>query len=101
VLLIDGGGGRPIPADRSKPHTLTVVGTSDQPGNADEGIIALTEPGIYYWLMTANASDGSGFNFGSIVNTNTDANGTDQAGVGGTHFPTVSLGHICTQTFIP
>jgi hypothetical protein len=54
--------------------TLTSLGTSDSPGNATESLIALTQPGIYYWLMTANASDGSAFNFGSNVNVNADAN---------------------------
>jgi len=54
--------------------TLTVLGTSDQPGNANEGLVALTQPGLYYWLMAANASDGSPFNFGAIANTNADAN---------------------------
>lgn len=54
--------------------TLTSLGTSDQPGNADEGLLALTEPGDYYWSMDANASDGSVFQFGAIVNTNADTN---------------------------
>jgi len=54
--------------------SLTVIGTTDQPGNADEILLALTQPGLYYWLMTANASDGSAFGFGALVNTNIDAN---------------------------
>lgn len=53
--------------------TLTVLGTSDHPGNADEVLLALTEPGHYYWLLDANASDGSPFQFGAIVNTAADA----------------------------
>jgi len=32
---------------------------------------------------------------------NITVDGTNNAGVGGANFPTVSLGHICTQTFIP
>lgn len=53
--------------------TLTVVGTSDQVGNGDEVLLALTEPGHYYWLMDAYASDGSPFQFGAILNTAADA----------------------------
>lgn len=53
--------------------TLTVLGTSDQTGNTDESLLALTQPGHYYWLMTANASDGSAFQFGALVNTAADA----------------------------
>jgi phage protein U len=59
--------------------TLTALGTSDQPGNANEVLTALTQPGLYYWLMTANASDGSAFNFGAIANTNADANEVNDA----------------------
>jgi hypothetical protein len=32
---------------------------------------------------------------------NIAVDGTNNAGVGGANFPSVSLGHICTQTFIP
>lgn len=53
--------------------SLTSLGTSDQLGNADEVLLALTEPGHYYWLMDANASDGSAFQFGALVNTAVDA----------------------------
>jgi hypothetical protein len=59
--------------------TLTSLGTSDQPGNADEGLLALTQPGNYYWLMDANASDGSSFQFGAIVNTAIDAHELNDA----------------------
>lgn len=59
--------------------TLTSLGTSDQPGNADEGLLALTEPGDYYWSMDANASDGSAFQFGAVVNTAVDANELNDA----------------------
>ena len=38
---------------------LQLVGHSNQPGNADESILAVTPPGHYYWLMNAHASDGS------------------------------------------
>lgn len=53
--------------------TLSVLGTSNQPGNANEVILALTQPGHYYWLMDANASDGSVFQFGTLANTAADA----------------------------
>ena len=53
--------------------TLTVLGTSDQVGNADEVLLALTQPGHYYWLMDAIASDGSPFQFGAVTNTAADA----------------------------
>ncbi|WP_029655448.1 hypothetical protein [Marinobacter daepoensis] len=59
--------------------TLTSLGTSDQPGNADEGLLALTQPGNYYWLMDANASDGSAFQFGAIANTAIDAHELNDA----------------------
>ncbi|PFG08596.1 hypothetical protein [Marinobacter sp. LV10MA510-1] len=59
--------------------TLTSLGTSDQPGNADEGLLALTEPGDYYWSMDANVSDGSAFQFGAAVNTAADANELNDA----------------------
>lgn len=53
--------------------TLTVLGTSDNPANADESLLAFTAPGHYYWLMDANASDGTPFQFGAAVNTAIDA----------------------------
>jgi len=59
--------------------TLTVLGTSDQVGNADEVLLALTEPGHYYWLMDAYASDGSPFQFGAILNTAADAHELNDA----------------------
>ena len=69
--------------------TLTVLGTSDNAGNANEGLLALTQPGLYYWLMDANASDGSSFNFGAIVNTNADANELNDTLGLATTFPAV------------
>lgn len=59
--------------------TLTLLGASDQPGNADESLLALTEPGDYYWLMDANASDGSAFQFGAVVNTAADSHELNDA----------------------
>ncbi|WP_225085888.1 hypothetical protein U1R68_02645 [Pectobacterium colocasium] len=53
-------------------NNLTAINYSDQPGNADEATLNLTQPGHYYWFMEANAADGSAFNFGAIVNTNVD-----------------------------
>jgi hypothetical protein len=69
--------------------TLTVLGTSDQPGNANEILLSLTQPGLYYWLMDANASDGSQFSFGTIVNTNADANELNDIQALATAFPAV------------
>lgn len=53
--------------------SLTVVGTSATAGNADEGILALTEPGHYYWFIETVAGDGSAFNFAAVENTAADA----------------------------
>jgi hypothetical protein len=54
-------------------NNLSMVGSSDNAGNADEAVLALTEPGNYYWYMEANAADGSAFNFGAAVTTQIDA----------------------------
>lgn len=54
-------------------NNLNVVGTSDNPGNANEIITALTQPGNYYWYMIPNSTDGSSFDFGVAVNTQIDA----------------------------
>lgn len=53
-------------------NNLAVLGSSDNPGNADEVLLSLTEPGHYYWFMEAKASDGAPFNFGASVNTDID-----------------------------
>jgi len=53
-------------------NNLTVLGSSDNPGNADEALLALTEPGHYYWFMEAKTSDATPFDFGASVNTNID-----------------------------
>lgn len=53
-------------------NNTTVVDISDNPGNSDEFILALTEPGDYYWYMEANAADGTAFNFGVAVNSQID-----------------------------
>lgn len=52
---------------------LRLVGHSNQPGNADESILAVTPPGHYYWLMNAHASDGSPVGFGALVAAPIDA----------------------------
>lgn len=52
---------------------LQLVGHSNQPGNADESILAVTPPGHYYWLMNAHASDGSPVGFGALVAAPIDA----------------------------
>ncbi|RYC41317.1 hypothetical protein [Pectobacterium zantedeschiae] len=54
-------------------NNVTAINYSDQTGNADEATLNLTQPGHYYWFMEAKTADGSGFNFGAIVNTNIDA----------------------------
>ncbi|MEQ9863627.1 hypothetical protein [Pectobacterium aroidearum] len=53
-------------------NNVTAINYSNQAGNADEATLDLTPPGHYYWFMEANTADGSGFNFGAIVNTNVD-----------------------------
>lgn len=53
--------------------TFSVIGTSANTGNLDEVVLALTEPGHYYWFMEVIDSDGSPFNFGAAVATNLDA----------------------------
>lgn len=53
--------------------TFTVIGSSVNAGNQDEAVIALTEPGHYYWFMEVIESDGSPYNFGAAVATNLDA----------------------------
>ena len=53
--------------------TFTAIGTSANTGNLDEVVLALTEPGHYYWFMEVIDSDGSPFNFGAAVATNLDA----------------------------
>ncbi|WP_165666232.1 hypothetical protein [Metapseudomonas otitidis] len=52
---------------------LQLVGHSNQPGNADESILAVTPPGQYYWLMNAHVSDGSPIGFGALVAAPIDA----------------------------
>ncbi|WP_440056157.1 hypothetical protein ACSLBF_08400 [Pseudoalteromonas sp. T1lg65] len=53
--------------------SLTVIGASTNAGTADEVVIALTEPGHYYWYMDVKESDGSPFHFGAVVATQLDA----------------------------
>ncbi|WDF98463.1 hypothetical protein PSR30_19150 [Pectobacterium carotovorum subsp. carotovorum] len=53
-------------------NNVTAINYSNQAGNADEATLDLTPPGHYYWFMEANTADGSGFNFGAIVNSNVD-----------------------------
>lgn len=53
--------------------TFTTIGSSANAGNQDEAVIALTEPGHYYWFMEVIESDGSPYNFGAAVATNLDA----------------------------
>ena len=50
-------------------NNLSLAGSSDKPGNANESVLLLTEPGNYYWYMEANTANGNPFNFGVSVNT--------------------------------
>lgn len=52
--------------------TYTTIGSSANAGNQDEVVVALTEPGHYYWYMEVVESDGSPFSFGAAVATNLD-----------------------------
>ncbi|WDE12748.1 hypothetical protein [Thalassomonas haliotis] len=53
--------------------SLTVVGSSANAGNADEVVLALTEPGHYYWYIDLVAADGGAFNFAAVANTSADS----------------------------
>lgn len=53
-------------------NNLSLVGSSDNAGNANESVGAITEPGNYYWYMVANTTDASAVNFGSTVRTAID-----------------------------
>ncbi|MEJ6474453.1 hypothetical protein [Pseudoalteromonas piscicida] len=52
--------------------TYTTIGSSANAGNQDEVVVALTEPGHYYWFMEVIESDGAPFSFGAAVATNLD-----------------------------
>ncbi|AUJ69221.1 hypothetical protein [Pseudoalteromonas sp. NC201] len=54
--------------------TYTLLGSSKNPGNQDESVVILTEPGHYYWYIEVVESDGTPFNFGAAVATELDAN---------------------------
>lgn len=47
---------------------ITSLGTSDNPGNADEVLAGMLPPGDYYWFMNATAADGAPFSFGVDIN---------------------------------
>lgn len=53
-------------------ENLFLLGTSNNPGNNDEVVQAITDPGHYYWLLEANSSTGDPISFGSISSTNFD-----------------------------
>ena len=60
---------------------LTPLGTSDNPGSADEYLNGVLPAGDYYWFMVANAASNSQFSFGVAVDSNVDAyepNDTEQ-----------------------
>jgi hypothetical protein len=52
---------------------LSVVGTSDAAGNADEYLDGVLPAGDYYWYMVANVADNAQFSFGVAVDSNVDA----------------------------
>ncbi|AZF48537.1 hypothetical protein [Pseudomonas sp. R2-7-07] len=52
---------------------LSVVGTSDAAGNADEYLNGVLPAGDYYWYMVANVADNAQFSFGVAVDSNVDA----------------------------
>lgn len=54
-------------------NTFTVIGSSKNAGNADEGVKVLTEPGHYYWFMDAVEATNASVSFGASVATRLDA----------------------------
>ncbi|MDO9341909.1 hypothetical protein ACW9I9_21130 [Pseudomonas pergaminensis] len=52
---------------------LSVVGSSDAAGNADEYLNGVLPAGNYYWYMVAKVANNSQFSFGVAVDTNIDA----------------------------
>ncbi|PRA33882.1 hypothetical protein [Pseudomonas poae] len=52
---------------------LSVVGSSDAAGTADEYLNGVLPAGDYYWYMVANTASNSQFSFGVAVDSNIDA----------------------------
>jgi hypothetical protein len=52
---------------------LSVLGTSDAAGNADEYLNGVLPAGDYYWYMVAKVANNSQFSFGVAVDANIDA----------------------------
>ncbi|MGY2378247.1 hypothetical protein ACW9IB_27420 [Pseudomonas sp. SDO524_S393] len=52
---------------------LSVVGSSDAAGNADEYLNGVLPAGDYYWYMVAKVASNSQFSFGVAVDSNIDA----------------------------
>lgn len=52
---------------------LSVVGSSDAAGNADEYLNGVLSAGDYYWYMVAKVADNAQFSFGVAVDSNIDA----------------------------
>ena len=52
---------------------LSVVGSSDAAGNADEYLNGVLPAGDYYWYMVAKVANNAQFSFGVAVDTNIDA----------------------------
>ncbi|NWB67320.1 hypothetical protein [Pseudomonas sp. I8001] len=53
-------------------NNITSLGTSDNPGNANEVLAGVLPPGDYYWFMHVNSADGSPFSFGVDINMTID-----------------------------
>ena len=52
---------------------LTLLGTSDNAGSADEYLNGVMPAGDYYWYMVANTASNGQFSFGVAVDSNIDA----------------------------
>ena len=52
---------------------LSLVGSSDAAGNADEYLNGVLPAGDYYWYMVANTASNGQFSFGVAVDSNIDA----------------------------
>ncbi|WP_300629857.1 hypothetical protein [Pseudomonas sp.] len=52
---------------------LSVVGSSDAAGNADEYLNGVLPAGDYYWYMVAKVADNAQFSFGVAADSNIDA----------------------------
>ncbi len=75
ALLVDQAAGTNIDLSiiRHNPDdSLTLMGSSNNSGNTDEVVKTLTEPGHYYWFMTAVEASNASVSFGASVATQLD-----------------------------